>query len=388
MTHPRPARALRIALVTGSYAYIQDGVALTLNRLVSFLEHEGAEVLVFTPTAKSGLLPHAGEVVPVASSSLPLRPEYRLAWGLPEAARRRMQAFGPDPIHIATPDLLGHQALAFGQRMGIPVVASYHTRYETYLKYYGLGLFAEAVARTIARFYRGCREVYAPSPSMVEVLKNQGAGDNVILWPRGVDTERFTPTKRSQVWRAARGIAPEVPAILFVGRLVREKRLSILVEVLRRLEADNVPHAAVVVGDGPECAALERQAPRAVFPGFLTGEDLAIAYASCDVFLFPSETETFGSVTLEAMASGLPTVCADATGSRSLVDPGVTGFLVEPGDESGFHDAVSGLLRDPVLRRRFAAAALERSRRFSWEQAMSGLLSRYRALCSPERSAA
>ena len=373
-------RPLRVALVTSSYNFIADGVALTLNRLVGFLESRGVEVLVFAPVSKTPAFAHKGEIVAVPSAPLPLRSEYRLALGLPRLQRERLRAFAPDIVHIAVPDLLGHQALSFALELGVPVVASYHTRYETYLKYYGLDLLRGTAARIIARFYASCREVYVPSHSMAEVLARDIGADTIHLWQRGVDTERFNPAKRSQAWRASVGLRPDEVVVTFVSRLVREKRVATVVKVLSRLSAAGIRHRGLFVGEGPEGVALRNVAPDAVFTSHLSGDDLAVAYASSDIFIFPSDTETFGSVTLEAMASGLPTICADATGSRSLVAPDVTGFLVEPSDDARFFEHVRDLAVDEGRRRAMGEAARERSLRFSWDEAMGGLLARYQAL--------
>jgi len=371
---------LRVALVTSSYNYIADGVALTLNRLVGYLNRQGVEVLVVTPVARAAAFAHEGEIAAAPSAPLPFRSEYRLAFGLTPALRRRLEAFDPDIVHIATPDLLGHQALAFAQARGAPAVASYHTRYEAYLKDYGLKFLEDFVATRLKRFYAACDEVYAPSPSMAEHLAAEGFADNIHLWARGVDTERFHPSRRSAHFRARSGIAESAPVIAFVGRLVREKRLDTLIEVMAALKRAGVAHRALVVGDGPDRAMLERGLPDAVFTGFLTGDDLAVAYASSDVFLFPSDTESFGSVTLEAMASGLPTVCADATGSRCLVAEGVTGFLAPAGDVAAFIAPLEALAGDASMRLVMGQAARARSLEFSWDAAMAGLLQRYEFL--------
>ncbi|MEO8813486.1 MAG: glycosyltransferase family 1 protein [Caulobacteraceae bacterium] len=370
---------LRVALVTSSYSFIQDGVALTLNRLVAYLESHGAEVLVFAPVGKTAF-PHRGTLAPTPSAPMPLRPEYRLALGLTPALRRRLIAFDPDIIHLAVPDLLGRQALRLGLASGRTVVASYHTRYETYLGYYGLGFLSGWFRRWLAAFYRRCREVYVPSASMAEVLIADGCGANLHLWPRGVDIERFDPARRDAAWRERRGIAPDEVVVVFVSRLVKEKRVAVLAGVFARLRAEVPGFRGLVVGDGPERGMLEATLPDAVFTGFLRGDDLAAAYASSDVFFFPSDTETFGSVTLEAMASGLPTVCADATGSRSLVEPGETGLLARADDGESFFRHLRALVTDGDLRRRMGAAARARSLQFSWDKAMAGLLARYEAL--------
>ena len=168
--------------------------------------------------------------------------------------------------------------------------------------------------------------------------------------------------------------------VAFVSRLVREKRLATVVETIRKLRGRGVSHRMLFVGDGPEREALEKALPEAVFTGRLDGEELAVAYASADLFLFPSDSETFGSVTLEAMASGLPTLCADATGSRSLVEAGVTGFLEAPSDAEAFADHIAALSADPALRAKMGVAARARSLSFSWDEANAGLLARYRAV--------
>jgi glycosyltransferase involved in cell wall biosynthesis len=383
----RTSPRLRVALVTGSYNFIADGVALTLNRLVAYLESVGVEVLVIAPVAKVPAFDHVGEVAPAPSAPFPFRNDYRLAFGLTPALRRRLEAFAPDIVHAATPDWLGYQALTFARARGIPAVASYHTRYETYLKDYGLGFLSDFLTEWLKRFYGGFDEVYAPSPSMIDSLIADGFRGNIALWGRGVDTVRFDPAKRSAAFRARLGSDDETPIIAFVGRLVREKRLDTLGQVSERIS--HLDHRLLVVGDGPDRAMLEQAAPRAFFTGFLGGEDLATAYASADIFLFPSDTETFGAVTLEAMASGLSAICADATGSRCLVVPGVTGFLAPPGEAQVFAGHVETLVRDTALRRRMAAAARARSLSFTWEADMASLLARYEALAArPSRAVA
>jgi glycosyltransferase involved in cell wall biosynthesis len=375
-------RPLRVAFVASSYNYINDGVALTLNRLVAYLERQGVEVLIFAPVGRVPAFTHAGTVVPVPSVSLPPRPEYRFAFGLLGQTVEKLRAFQPDIIHIAlAPDLLGYSALKVAQRLQIPVVASYHTRFETYLKHYWYVASLTGLVRYyLRRSYGTCREVYVPSQSMVDALLADGFRNNFRLWPRGVDTVHFNPSKRSSFWRAKHGIGESELVVVFVSRLVREKQLDTLAAALLLMEADGIAHRSMIVGDGPERATLERQLPHAVFTGFLEGEDLAEAYASSDIFVFPSETETFGNVTLEAMASGLPCVCADATGSRSLVVHGRTGYLAKPGRAQEFADHIVMLACDPELRRQMGAAARERSLGFSWDETMARIHGYYRSL--------
>ena len=257
-------RPLRLALVTSSYAYIEDGVALTLNRLVRYLESQAVEVLVFTPLSPDRILPHAGTIEAVPSAPMPVRGEYRLTFGLPRAQRERLRAFAPDIVHIATPDFLGHAALKFARELGVPTVASFHTRYDAYLKHYGLGFLHAETGRRLRRFYDAFDEVYAPSASMVEALEADGAR-NIRLWSRGVDIDRFHPEKRDEIWRAANSIAPETPVVVFAGRLVREKGLAIFAGAIAALAREGLPHQALVIGDGPDGAGLRAALPHGIF---------------------------------------------------------------------------------------------------------------------------
>jgi len=375
-------RALRVALVTSSYNYIPDGVALTLNRLVGYLESQGVEVLVFAPIADRPAFVHQGTVVPVPSIALPGRPEYRLALGMAGYVKRQLLDFQPDIIHIGVPDLLGHAALALAKAHGIPVVASYHTRYETYLKHYWyLAPLEGWLKRILRRFYGACREVYVPSESVRQALLADGLSDNFKPWPRGIDMARFSPAKRSTSWRARYGMGPDELVILHVSRLVREKRLDTLTAALRQL---TVPHRVLIVGDGPEREFVQGELPNAIFTGFLAGEDLAAAYASSDIFVFPSDSESFGNVTLEAMASGLPCVCADATGSRSLVAAGETGFLAPADDAAAFARHITTLAQGRALRAALGEAARLRAQSFSWEETLAKMLGYYRAVLATD----
>jgi len=208
-----------------------------------------------------------------------------------------------------------------------------------------------------------------------------GLSDNFKPWPRGIDMARFSPAKRSTSWRARYGMGPDELVILHVSRLVREKRLDTLTAALRQL---TVPHRVLIVGDGPEREFVQGELPNAIFTGFLAGEDLAAAYASSDIFVFPSDSESFGNVTLEAMASGLPCVCADATGSRSLVAAGETGFLAPADDAAAFARHITTLAQGRALRAALGEAARLRAQSFSWEETLAKMLGYYRAVLATD----
>ena len=385
-SNPPPSQrctTLRIAIFSAVYDYILDGVALTLNRLVEQLERDNIEVRVYAPTAKTAAFPHAGDLVSVPSFAIPGRSEYRCALVIGQAARRDLEAFQPNLIHIAVPDILGFHALRFARRQKIPVLASYHTRYDTYLDYYGFGMIRPAVSRYLKWFYSSVDKVCAPSASIAEDIEAAGYGRDIHVWSRGIDQQRFRLQKRSLQWRRNLGISDDEVVLLFVSRLVREKNLDMLVDVIEGLNERGVAFRSVIVGDGPERAFLEKRLPQTVFTGFLGGEDLPTAYASSDVFFFGSLTETFGNVTLEAMASGLPVVCATATGSRSLVEEGVTGFLGTPGKTEEFVTHLQRLLTSEDLRRSMGMASLERSGNYTQERSYREMRSIYDNLLKP-----
>ncbi len=377
---------LRVALFTGAYNHIADGVSLTLNRLVEYLTGQGVEVRVFAPTSPTPALAHKGKLVPVPSVPVPGRPEYRLSLGLTPRLRRELALFDPDIVHIATPDALGFQALRWARRQGVCTVSTYHTHFSSYLSYYGAGWLEGALWRYARWFYGKCDAVYVPSPSMLDVLHAHGVEGNLAVWARGVDTDLFNPARHSEGWRRQMGFAPDDVVVAFVGRLVWEKGLDVFADVVESLQKRGVPHRSLVVGDGPARADLEARLGQTVFTGHLSGTDLATAHASSDVFVFPSETETFGNVTLEAMASGVPTVCADATGSASLVENGETGFLVPPRNAPAFAAATEALVLDADLRRQMGRAALERARGFAWSQILRQMLDHYHHLARPAYS--
>lgn len=376
----------RVALFSGAYNHIADGVSLTLNRLVDHLERQGVSVRVFAPTVDEPALDHAGTLVPIPSLPLPGRSEYRLSLGISPSAQQELEAFDPTLYHIATPDLLGRHALSRARSTGTPVVASYHTHFSSYLKYYHLGLLKGPTWSYLRWFYNQCRQVYVPTAAMAEVLRDHGITEGLRLWRRGVDTDRFTPARHSDAWRHAHGIDGEEVVVTFVSRLVREKGLAVYADVIERLERQNVPHHSLVVGDGPARKHLEARLPNTTFTGFLEGENLARAYASSDVFLFPSDTETFGNVTLEAMASGLPTICADAAGSRDLVQDGTTGRLCPPGDVDAFTEATRTLIVDDALRDRLSAAAYKRAQDFTWTNVLSQMNRYYDRVLDGQRA--
>lgn len=378
-------RKIRIALFTGNYNHIRDGVSLTLNRLTAFLLEKGHEVLVFGPTIATPALEHAGELVSVPSVCIPGRPEYRVSLSLPASERQRLKDFEPDIVHIATPDILGYKALRWALRNDVRVTASYHTHFSSYLKYYKAGFLEPVMWKYLAWFYSKCEKVFVPSSSMIDVLQEKKIPADFTIWARGIETDLFNPSRRSEVWREQYGFSPDDLVISYVSRLVWEKNPAIFAEVVGKLMNRFRNVKALVVGDGPARKGLEGMLPDAVFTGFLSGEELAKSYASSDLFFFPSDTETFGNVTLEAMASGLPCVVADATGSKSLVEHGKNGFIAPADKPDLFELHLTHLIEDKKTRSEMSLESVKKAQGFAWETINNRLVEDYTELINNAR---
>ncbi|UKK85792.1 glycosyltransferase family 1 protein [Sphingopyxis sp. BSN-002] len=358
---------LRIALFSGNYNMTTDGANKALNRLVGFLLAHGAAVRVYSPTVANPDFEPTGDLVSVPSMAIPNRPEYRIPLHFSSRVREDITAFAPNILHISSPDRVSRQAAAWARRRKLPVACSVHTRFETYFRYYNLSFLEPIVVAWLRKLYRKCDALIAPSESFAQVLRQQRMNYDIGIWTRGVERDVFNPGRRDMSWRQSWGIADDVPVIAFLGRLVMEKGLDVFADAIDQLQRRKVPHQVMVIGEGPAGEWFESRLPQAKFVGFQGGENLARALASCDIFFNPSVTETFGNVTLEAMACGLPVVAARATGSASIVKHGQTGYLVAPGAISLFADDLELYCRDPELRARHGAAALTESGAYQWD---------------------
>jgi glycosyltransferase involved in cell wall biosynthesis len=368
---------LRIALFSGNYNYVRDGANQALNRLVGYLLRQGAKVRVYSPTTDTPAFEPTGDLVSVPSVPIPGRSEYQLGVSLSPRVRRDLAEFNPNLVHVAAPDIVAHRAVTWAKGRGIPVVSSVHTRFDTYLQYYGIQ-FLEPVVRAITRrYYRRCDAIVAPAESTAAILRAQRMNKDISLWARGVDRAQFNPERRSVEWRRAHGIGDDETVVSFLGRLVLEKGLDVFADAIDAARAKGVPLKVVAIGDGPARGYFAERLPDAIFTGQLTGEELATALASTDVFFNPSITETFGNVTLEAMASGLPVIAAVATGATSLVKDEQTGKLCEPGDIDCFAEALAAYQRDPALRARHGAAGLEFAKTMDWDEINAAVMKVY-----------
>jgi glycosyltransferase involved in cell wall biosynthesis len=379
---------LRIALFSGNYNYVRDGANQALNRLVGYLLSQGADVRVYSPVTKNPAFEATGELVGVPAFPIPGRAEYRVPLALSPKVRKSLKTFAPNVVHVSSPDPVAHQAVTWARGRKLPVLASVHTRFETYFRYYNMAWAEPVMEAMLRRFYRRCDALVAPSESMAQVLREQRMNYDISIWSRGVDREVFHPGARDLEWRRAEGIGDDEIAIGFLGRLVMEKGLDVFSDTIDALRRRNVAHKVLVIGEGPAREWFEGRLPGAAFVGFQAGTDLGRAVANMDVLFNPSVTETFGNVTLEAMACRLPVVAAAATGSESLVEDQVSGRLIRPGAVHQFAEALRGYIENPELRDRHGAAGERRAQDFSWDRINQAVADTYLRLVrqKPSRS--
>jgi phosphatidylinositol alpha 1,6-mannosyltransferase len=369
---------LRVALFSGNYNYVRDGANQALNRLVGYLLSHGIQVRVYSPTVEHPAFAPTGDLVGVPAIPIPGRSEYRLPVALPARVRRDLDRFSPNLVHVSSPDIVGHRAVTWARKRKIAVVASVHTRFETYLEYYHLQALEPLVRAGLRRFYHRCEVVLAPAPSTAAMLREQRKNRDIAIWTRGIDRNQFNPERRDMEWRRTQGIADDEMIIAFLGRIVMEKGLDVFADAIHALAPLGLKHRVLAIGDGPARPWFQQQLPDAMFTGQLTGADLARALASADVFLYPSVTEAFGNVTLEAMACALPVIAAESTGATNLVRSGVTGTLVDGSNPDEFATALAAYARDPNVRRRHGQAGLKVAMTMDWDTINSAVIRAYK----------
>lgn len=370
---------MRIALITEVFLPKIDGVVTRVTRTLDELAALGHEVLIFAtgdaPASYAGF-----EVVRIPSLSLwPVYPEIKFGLVGPKIARRLAQ-FEPDVVHAVNPIWTAGWSTYIVERQGLPMLASFHTDVPEYTLKLGIP-WVKPISEWGLRTFHGKAQVnLVTSGPMMDKAEEYGI-PNVRLWPKAVDTESFTPEARTQEARARlTGGHPEDPLVLFVGRISAEKSVErcfpVMEEVRRR-----IPNARLaLIGEGPQYEALRREMTQdwVTFTGYLSGADLHAAYASGDVLLFPSTTETLGFAALEAFASGVPVVAANAGGLPFVVDHEATGFLVDPAlPDSAWAAPIEQLLIDDALRHATSQAARAEAERWTWRASSETVLGYY-----------
>jgi glycosyltransferase involved in cell wall biosynthesis len=378
---------MRVAIITENFLPKLDGVTRTLARLLEYLQSHGHKVLLLGP--ESGMEEYAGaEIVGTAGVPFPFYPELKFNFFRP-LFLRRLSEFQPDVVHLVDPVILGAAGLAAARMLGKPLISSYHTNLAAYCEHFGFTLLTQPM-RSYNRFlHNQCSLTFCPSPSTASMLRAQGF-QRVRIWPRGVDTRVFRPAQRNMNRRALWIGADEKVVLLYAGRISWEKNLRLLLQAYQGM--DHTGCHLVMVGDGPALREMKQEFDGlpVTFTGYLQGEDLASAYASADLFAFPSRTETFGQVVLEAMASGLPVVGLQAEGVCDIVDDGQTGFLLntenlaEHEQVSSYRDLLTRLVRQHETRRKMGLAAHQMANQRTWDEAMHSLLLGYKEVLTHE----
>ncbi len=366
-------RPPRVAYFAGTMREGHDGVTRVLYKLIDHLNKRKIENVFFSPILDDVAHPTTMHQVP--SVAFPLYKDYRLAVPGYRHFEEQLKQFRPDIIHINSPCSLGYAAVKYAHKAEIPVVATYHTHFASYARYYSISAVEHLSWNYFRKLYNGCQRVYVPSQPILRELHDHGMR-NLEFLPHAVDTDLFNPAFRSIEWRRSLGIDKKI-VLLFVGRLVWEKDLRTLAEAYEILAAQRSDLVFVLVGDGPIRDELGELMPEATFLGYRSGRDLSTAYASSDIFVFPSSTETFGNATIEAMASGTPPVCSGEGGSGGLVQPEQTGLLARARNAEDFAAAIGRLANDPELRAGISRRALTFAHTQSWERIFDRLLESY-----------
>ncbi|MCC7055026.1 MAG: glycosyltransferase family 1 protein [Gemmatimonadaceae bacterium] len=371
---------VRLALFSDTYPPQMNGVSRTLERLVQAARERGAEVRVFTSDDPQ-VTAADPDVIRWASIPFWAYPQVRLSAPRAFAARAALQAWQPTIVHVATEFGVGLAGRAAARALRVPLVTSYHTSFSAYAEFYRLGALAAAGWKYFRWFHAAAARTFTPTEAIRDEVQAHGFR-HVAVWGRGVDGERFDPAFRSPAWRRTLGIDDGAMVVLYVGRIAREKGLEHALAAMQALHGTARDIRFVCVGDGPYEAEMRAAAPAdVIFTGRLSGVELSTAYASSDVFLFPSVTDTFGNVLLEAMASGLVVVAADAGNTRELVGES-RGVIVQADAPGAIGAALQGLAADRTRHAAIRTAARAWAAERTWRNVWNGLFGEYRRVIS------
>lgn len=359
---------MRVAVVTETYPPEINGVAMTVNRFVTSLLKRKHQIQLIRP--RQGGLDAATlgeELEEVLQAGVPIPFYNDLRMGLPakNSLMKLWESKKPDLVHIVTEGPLGKSALVVAKILSIPVSTSFHTNFHAYSQYYKIGIFRELIASYLRNFHNSADCTMVPTHQMRTDLEKYNY-QNLVVIGRGVDTELFHPSRRSVAVRGGWGVTDEQFAVLYVGRLAREKNLSVVIKAFEAIRAIRKNSKLIFVGDGPQKTKLEKVYPDFVFTGAKRGEDLAEHYASADLFLFPSLTETYGNVTIEAMASGLPVIAYNYAAAAQHISHGENGLLADFDNEGNFIGLACSLVSDQPLMSTLRVGARLTAEKISW----------------------
>lgn len=373
-TNPNPysSARLNIALVTETYLPEVNGVAITIGRMVHGLCHRGHHIHMVRPRqSKQDVAAQQDRYTETLVSGMPIPGYPELKSGLPAKGRlvKLWTAQRPDVVHIATEGPLGWSAISAARKLNLPVSTDFHTNFQNYTTHYGIGLLQKPIAAYLRYFHNKTDRTLVPTTSLQRELEQDGY-QRVLVVARGVDAELFQPAKRDATLRAAWGADEDTPVVMLVSRIAAEKNLPVVFTAFKEMQLVNPRAKLVIVGDGPARAELQKQHPDLIFAGMQTGEALAQHYASGDIFLYPSLTETYGNVTVEAMASGLATIAYDYAAAHQHIRHDVNGLLVPFDDTAAFVTQARGLISDMARVQRLRLEARHTVASLTWDRIM------------------
>jgi len=362
---------MRIAYVTETWPPELNGVSLTVERAVRYLRSRGHIVELIRPRQPGEAALDASDELRTFGCVIPMYPDLRFGLARMGPLARRFEQSRPDLVHLATPGPLAWAALAAARARGILTTSDFRTNFHQYSRHYGLGFFAETVLGLLRRFHNLTHLSFVPTRATQRELAAAGF-HHLSVVGRGVDSERFAPARRSMLLRGQWQASEEAPVFLMVGRVASEKNVELGLRAFERARRERPAARMVVVGDGPALSRLKAAYPHVRFVGAKRGAELAAHYASADIFVFPSLSDTFGNVVMEALASGLPVVAFDCAAAAEHVVDRQSGRLVVPGDEAGFIAAVRDLAAvSPPALAPLRAAAVAAARRATWDEVLA-----------------
>ncbi len=385
-------RKIKVAFFADVLVRNYDGCLRTVFHIIDRIPRDKFEIHFFCGMEPHKDFPYPVHIIPTLT--LPMNKSYKMA--LPFLAKaktdRILDSIQPDILHITSPSPLGNYAINYGKKRDIPVSTIYHTHFISYMDYYFRHMPAlipwarKTVAKLSKNVYEQCNKVFVPTNEMIDELSNEGIRtDNMLLWPRGINKQVFNPLKSDKAQLKAY-TGNDNFNILFASRLVWEKNLKTLINIYKQIEKEKLPYNMIIAGDGVAANELKNKMPKAYFKGNMPQEELAVLYASADAFVFPSISETYGNVVIEAMACGLPCVIANGGGSKSFIDHGNNGFLCEPNKASDYIKFITMINDDLELLQKVRLNAFKFVRNLDWDSLVENYFDELKELYASENA--
>ena len=368
--YPATRPSLRIAVVTETWPPEVNGVAMTLAKLVQGLSHRNHDVQLIRPRqtkTDSPMSDSSLEEVLMRGMPIPRYPELKLGLPSKKTLVKTWTLRRPDVVHIATEGPLGWSALQAAKVLKLPVTSDFRTNFQSYSKHYGVGWLRKPIVAYLRKFHNATACTMVPTRELMRTLSQNGFA-NLKVVSRGVDTKLFNISKRDTSLRSSWGATDDTKVLISVGRMAPEKNLDQVLKAYEALQVTGQAFKLVMVGDGPLKEQFQKRYPEIIFPGMLSQSNLAAYYASSDLFIFPSQTETFGNVTLEALASGIPVLAFDCAAARDWVQTGVNGWLVAENNPEGFAAQAVAIFNSKDLLDQITQSTRQQVVHLDWDQ--------------------